>query len=109
MVAQVLKTYKEKIEYREKMIFWSLFSVFVFFLFFYGYFVNSAIMHAVHKEQMENKISMITTNITTLESQYLSLKDSITMDLALSKGFVAIPESHFAVLSPKETLSVNEN
>ena len=109
MVAQLIKTQVEKIEYRERTLFWSLFSVFVFFVFLYGYFVNGAIMNAVHKENLQSKISALNTNVNALEFQYLGMKNGITMDLALSRGYVQVPESHFALLSQNHSLSVNEN
>lgn len=112
MVAQVIKNHIEKIEYREKKIFWTLFSVFVFFLISYGVLVNAAILHAVAQQNMEKEIASLSTEVNSMEFQYLGMKNNITMSLAKSLGFVPVSTEVFAIASAPRTnlsLSVNEN
>ena len=112
MVAQAFQNQIEKIEGREKKIFWALFSFFVFFVASYGFLLNGTMMKAVSKQNMEKEMVSLSSNVNSLEFQYLNIKNSITLDLALSKGFVSVSSDKFAVISPagKDTsLSINEN
>ena len=111
MVAQVIKNQIEKIEYREKKVFWTLFSVFVFFLVSYGVLVNNTIMNAVAKQNMEKEMATLNSDVNSMEFNYLNMKNNITMERALSLGFVAVSEEKFASVSGTAnlSLSVNEN
>ena len=112
MVKQIIKKQIEKIEYREKRIFWTLFSVFVFFLVSYGALVSNAMTNAVSTQNMQKEMTSLSSDVNSSEFQYLNLKNSITLDLALSKGFVSVSGDKFAVISsvPKTlSLSINEN
>jgi hypothetical protein len=100
----------EKIEYREKKMFFVLFSVFVFFLISYGVLVNSTIMNAVAKQQMEKDMITLNSEVNAMEFEYINMKNSITMDFAKSLGFVSVSGEHIAVITPtKSTLSINQN
>lgn len=112
MVAQIIKNQIEKIEHREKKIVWSLFLVLALLLVSYGFLVNKTILNAVAKQNLEQQMSSLNSNVNSLEFTYLSLENSITMDLALSKGFVTVAEDSFAVVTPAKNtvaLSINEN
>jgi len=112
MVAQILQKQIGKIEYTEKKIFWSLFSISAIFIIFYGYFLNSAMMNAVSRQNMEKEITILSSNVNTMEFQYLNLKNSVTLDLAKTKGFVAVSSDKFAVIDSAQknlSLSINEN
>ena len=112
MVAQAIKNHIEGIEYREKKIFWILFSVFAILLISYGFLINKTIMNAVSEQQLQKQMSTLNSNVNSVEFAYLNAENSITMDFALSKGFVAIPENNFAMVSPDAqalSLSLNEN
>jgi len=112
MVAQVIKNQIEKIEYREKKIFWVLFSLFTFFVVSYGLLVNNIFANGVSQQSMEKSIISLNTEVNTLEFQYLGFKNSITLAFAQSKGFVSTTFDKFAVINSNQkniSLSVNEN
>ncbi len=111
MVAQIIKNQIDKIEYREKKIFWSLFLVFAFLLIAYGFLVNRTILNAVAKQNLQSQISSLNSSVDSLEFKYLGLENNITIDLALSKGYVSVPVDTFAVIATEgaRTLSLNEN
>ena len=111
MVAQVIKNQIEKIEYREKKIFWTLFSVFVFFLIAYGVLVNKAIMNAVAQQNLQQDLASLNSNVDGLDFQYLNMENNITIDTATADGFVAVAAEKFAVIGDARAnaLSVNEN
>jgi len=112
MVAQVIKKQIEKIEYKEKNFFWILFSLFVFFVISYGFLLNGVMMNAVSGQRMEKEMISLGSDINFLEFQYLNLKNSITLELAQSKGFVLVSSNKFAVIDSNQekiSLSINEN
>jgi len=112
MVSQVIKNQIENIEYREKKIFWALFSMFVFFVMSYGFLLNSAMMNAVSKQSMEKEMVVLGSDVNSLEFQYLNIKNGITMTMAQAKGFVTVSSDKFAVIDSNQksiSLSINEN
>ncbi len=112
MVAQIIKKQIEQIEYREKKIFWVLFSLFAFLIISYGILVNNIFSNGVSQQNMEKNIVSLNSDVNTLEFQYLGLKNSITLALAESKGFVSVAIDKFAVVNSVQknlSLSVNEN
>ncbi len=111
MVAQTIKNQIEKIEYREKAIFGIFFSLFIFLLFSYGFMINKTISNAVAKQQMEKEIIALNSDVNSMESGYLSLKNDITIDFAIAEGFVVNTEEKYAMSSVVGglSLSINEN
>ena len=112
MVKQIIKKQIEGIEYREKKIFWILFSAFIFFGLSYGFLINGSMMNAMSKQNIEKKIASLSSDVNTLEFNYLNIKNSVTIDTALSKGFVVVSTDKFAVINPDQkniSLSINEN
>jgi hypothetical protein len=109
MVARVIKKQIEYIEYREKQIFWTAFSIIILLFVSYGFLVNRTILNAISKESMNKEISTINSQVNSLEFQYLNIKNSINMNLALSKGFVAVSNENFAELSSSKSLSLSIN
>ena len=112
MVAQVIQKQIERFEHGEKRAFWILFSMFVFLVISYGFLLNSTMMNAVSKQRMEKEILSLGSEVNLLEFKYLNTKNSITIGLAQSKGFVSVVSDKFAVINsiPKNlSLSINEN
>ncbi len=103
MVAQVIKNQIEKIEHREKKIFWTLFSLFAFLLFLYGFLVNHTIVNAVYQDQMEKEMVSLNSKVNSMDFQYLEMKNNITQELAISKGFVNTKGNNFAFIQVDKT------
>jgi hypothetical protein len=110
-MVQAIKNRIDTIEYREKQIFWSLFSIFFVLLFSYGFLINSTVMNAVSKQQMQKEMITLNSDLNSMEFEYLSLKNKITIDYANSLGFVTVSYDKFASISSsdKMSLSINEN
>jgi hypothetical protein len=107
-----IKNQIEKINYTEKKIFWTLFSLFVLFIGSYGFLLNSAMMNGVYQQRMEKEMTTLGSDVNSLEFKYLNVKNSITLSLAESKGFVLVAQDKFATVNPNQkniSLSVNEN
>jgi hypothetical protein len=54
---------------------------------FYAYFVHSAIVNVVEREQILKDIREKSTSVSVLESTYFSEKNKINIQLAHAKGF----------------------
>lgn len=112
MVAQVFIKQIEKIDCKEKKIFRVLFSSFIILIISYGFLLNSTMMNAVSKQSMEKEMVSLGSEVNSLEFQYLNIKNNITLQMALSKGFVSVLSDKFAVIDStqkKISLSINEN
>ena len=112
MVAEAIKRQIDNFEYRESRAFWCLFSIFILLFVAYGFLVEKTMINAVNNQNMSKVISASSDSVNSLEFKYLNLKNGIDMNLALSKGFVAVSDQKFISMSPsKDNLSllVNEN
>ena len=112
MVAKVIKNQIENIQYKEKKIFWVLFLVFAILIISYGFLVNSIILKGISKQNMQKNMSTLGSEVNSLEFKYLNIKNNITLDFALSKGFVSVNSDKFASIdksSKNLSLSINEN
>lgn len=108
MTAAIKKQIRN-IEHMEKQIFWTLFSMLILLLVSYGFFVNKAITNAISKESMQKAISSLNSDVNSVEFQYLNIKNSISLNLAFSKGFVAVANDNFALISPDKSVSLSIN
>jgi hypothetical protein len=88
-------------------IFWIFASVlFVLFL-AYGYLVNTAILHAVARQKTQQQISLLSSQTADLETSYIALKNSVTLDLAYSLGFKNATNAHFITRKNSTGISLN--
>jgi len=112
MVTQVIKNQIGMIESRERKIFWVFFSILFILIISYGFLLNSTMINGVSKQSMEKEITSLSSDVNSMEFQYLNIKNSITIALAQSKGFVSVPSSKFAIINSTKndlSLSINEN
>ena len=79
----------------QRILFWIFSSLIILAILLYGYFLNTAIGSVVAREGIEAEMSRVNSVIGDLESEYLALKSSITLDIAYSKGFQSITPSNF--------------
>ena len=74
----------------------------------YVYLVNKTIMNVVAREQTIKTVSSLSSTIGGLEFKYITLKNSVTLDLAHSKGFQDFsPTTFLAEQKPAATISYN--
>jgi len=111
-MTKIIKKQIKNLEYREKSIIWSLFSVFVLLLVSYGFLVSSSMANAVKRQDLSKQNVYLNSEINSMEFAYLDAKNSITMELALKEGFVVDNNEKFvsvASVSSNLSLSINEN
>lgn len=54
---------------------------------FYVYSVNQTVFNTVERQKKESVISSLSSEVTSLEYKYISMKNAVTLDLAYEKGF----------------------
>ena len=72
----------------QKLLFYILAVILVGILFFYAFLVNKTVMNVVVREKTEDTVSTLSGSLGNLESQYLALESTITINLAYKKGFI---------------------
>lgn len=112
MVSQIIKRQVNNFESKEKTIVWSVFILFVFLLISYGYLLNNTFMSAIKRQDLEKKIVSLNSKINSIEADYLEAKKSITLDLAISKGYILTKNQKYVSVAPVSSglsMSINEN
>ncbi len=93
----------------QKRIFWSLIVAILFLFSLYGYFVSKSITNVLLREEVEQEILAINSNISELEFAYLNKKDTVSLSFAYEQGFKDIKSKEFvarkSVLSGRLTLN----
>ncbi len=85
----------EKLNHREKTIFWSLLGVIFLLSGMYIYFINATIHNVVARQTFEKQASALTVSIGSEEFQYITLENAITLPLAYSLGFKDVTNKTF--------------
>ncbi len=73
-----------------KIWFWSAVLVIVCCLFSYGFLVRGAIVNIVVRQNMEQKLSVLSSQVIDLESDFIRAKNKINKDYAEELGFVNV-------------------
>ncbi len=92
------------------VMFYVTLAVLVSMFFLYVYMVNKTVMNVVARQNTEKGISSLSASVGDLESKYMAEKSSITLQLALAKGFQEDPNTTFigsALNKPGNALSYN--
>ncbi len=93
-----------------KVLFFAALALLVSLFALYVYLVNRTVMNVVAREQTGRTVATLSTSIGGLEFKYITLKDSITLDLAHEKGFMDFsPTTFLAQQKPAATLSFNSS
>ena len=93
----------------QKRIFWALIILILCLFATYGYFVSKSITNVLLREEVEENIVAVNSEISRLEFAYLDEKNKITLDYAYDRGFHDIENKEFvtrkSVLGAQLTLS----
>ncbi len=89
----------------EKNIFWTLVGILLLCAAFYMYSVTTTIHNTVALQNLENQASQMTYSISSEESQYIALRNTITLSYAYSLGFTDVSEKNFISLDSSKQLS----
>ena len=78
-----------------KRVFSVLLSLLFIFAMLYVYFISSSIVNILVREDTEQDIAEISSQISGLEARYLELKNEITIEYAYAKGFHDVADKQF--------------
>lgn len=93
-----------------KALFWSLVIIIFISLFSYSYLVRASIVNIVNRQSMEKEIVDLSSQVLTLESEYIKIKNNVTPEVAQSLGFVTASSQKFLAKNSNSNssgLSVN--
>ena len=71
---------------------WVLLGIIAVLCLFYAYFLNAAIISVVSRESLEGSISLVSSDVGTLEGTLLGLEHPLTADTVSEYG-LAVPKS----------------
>ena len=73
----------------------SLFALILGAAFIYGYCINATIANVISRQNVQKEIGMLNSQVSSLESQSMTLKEGVTPTLAAKLGFVDVSETSF--------------
>ncbi|MEA2112742.1 MAG: hypothetical protein U9P50_02090 [Patescibacteria group bacterium] len=79
----------------KKSIFWALTGVLVLLVGLYFCFITQTIINTASYQSIERKITALDSEISGLESQYISLKREVDYDLAKELGYIEVATIKF--------------
>ncbi|MDD4988802.1 MAG: hypothetical protein PHV42_00010 [Candidatus Pacebacteria bacterium] len=85
----------EKFIHYQKLFFWGAAFLLLVLLCSYAYLLNHTIRNVVERQKSGERIASLSSGVGELESRYITLKDSITLDLASSLGFQTVQNPVF--------------
>lgn len=107
-----MKTVKKNLkrfERHSKGLFWSLTCLLFLVTSFYVYLMNTMAQNGVRWENGEKEATSVSATVSELESQYLSLKQSVTLSMAYERGFEDVKTVRFISAKKVGTVAaVNE-
>lgn len=74
--------------YRERVFFTLVFLIIILFL-SYGALVHAMVRNDIARQNLKKQFSPLTQEINSLEIKYISLKNSVTKDIMMEKGYIA--------------------
>ena len=86
--------------YKEHVILVALTSTLLLLFAAYVYFVSASIVHVVIRQEVQQEITAISSEISELETHYISLQHSVSEEIATQNGFVAANDKIYIDRSP---------
>ncbi|HCB35142.1 MAG: hypothetical protein A2W52_04830 [Candidatus Taylorbacteria bacterium RIFCSPHIGHO2_02_49_25] len=80
---------------RGKGIFWSLVCLSFLVSSYYVYLMNTAALNGARWNGAETETALLGEKVSELESEYLSLKQSVTLSVAYERGFEDVKAVRF--------------
>ncbi len=82
--------------YLRQLILWFLLASLVALIGYYIYLVNASVFNILSRTESDEKLNLLSSQLSNLEGQYLTLSSSITLDQAKTLGLLdASKQTHF--------------
>jgi hypothetical protein len=82
----------QQVSNTQKKFFWVTVGAFFVFMFLYICFISISIVNVSVRQNLNDKIVALRSNVAQLEFQYVALQNEITTETAISKGYVNTPQ-----------------
>lgn len=92
----------------QNTIFWTLLASIIFFVLFYAYFVNAAVMNTANLQKIEELVVDTRSEISQLEFKLIEENKNFTKEYASRMGLVDVEEPVFIARNSNSGLSLNE-
>jgi hypothetical protein len=80
---------------KTKVFFWCLILSICLCVFSYGYLVRTTIVNIVTRENMEKELALVSSKVLSLESEYVKVKNNVTLEQAQNSGFIQASNQKF--------------
>lgn len=89
-------------------IFWALASICIILSGLYMYAVSTTAMNTASRKSLEENSAILSTKISEMEFQYISLKNSVSIEVAYAHGFKEVTAPlYISRSSSLNSLSIN--
>lgn len=87
--------------------FWTLATLCLALLVIYIYAVNATVHNTLARQTLQNEAANLSTHISEMEYNAITLKNNVSLDLALAHGFQEVTSPIFITRSDGRALSMN--
>lgn len=107
-MTEQIKNQIQNVSKLEQKLFFALIIVLAVLFLWYVVLVKSTVHNIVLRESLGKERASLVSRIADLNSNYIALKNSVTLDVAYAHGFQTAAEPHFiSKQSTLKTLSFN--
>jgi cell division protein FtsL len=108
MTQAIAQNINDIMRFKERIFIFLVAGIFVS-IFSYAYFLHSAIVNVVERENVVKESKSISTNVGSLEAKYFSIKNTINIKLASEKGFKNSDDVKYITAKKSITAMANIN
>ncbi|MFZ2048956.1 MAG: hypothetical protein WAV25_01500 [Minisyncoccia bacterium] len=87
--------------------FWTLVVLSILSLVVYIFAINATIRNTVTRQNLENEVATISTQLGDLEFSYIALKNRVSLDLAYTRGFKNVSSAQYISRGESRSLTMN--
>lgn len=75
----------------------------------YIYFICASVVHVVMREELNQDITEMNSQVSQLESQYIAAQHEVSADIASHSGYIAVSEKVFIDRAPTSLVLSRNN
>ena len=79
----------------EKMWFFAALFILMFVSVLYVYFLSASVVHVVMRKEINQEIAQVSSQVSSLESEYIEAQHRVSDDIASMHGYVVTEEKVF--------------
>ncbi|TAK57892.1 hypothetical protein EPO17_00785 [Patescibacteria group bacterium] len=107
-MTEQIKNQIQNVSRLEQKIFFGLIAILFILFSIYGFLLKTTVHNIVLRENFGKERATLVSHVADLNANYIALKNSITLEVAYSRGFKPASEPHFiSKQNTAKTLSFN--